>query len=164
MDSTRHSIDLVHRKRLRQVELGTEGNTLALCKGAVIADNAVRRTVLAETHIQIRDPGDGFCKVSFQAIQIACFGQRGDLIQLVAHIVPRLPGFFNGGFQAFIALLLHGKKLVFLLQSRIPVKAVCHQQEDRIEQEHQEQKRDAHNDVDLQAPALSGALSGSAGL
>ena len=70
----------------------------------------------------------------------------------MAHIVPRLPGFINGGFQAFIALLLHGKKLVFLLQSRIPVKAVCHQQKDRIEHEHQKQKRDAHNDVDLQDP------------
>ena len=70
----------------------------------------------------------------------------------MAHIVPRLPGFFNGGFQAFIALLLHGKKLVFLLQSRIFVKAGCHQQKDRIEYEQQEQKCDAHNDVDLQDP------------
>ena len=67
--------------------------------------------------------------------------------------MPRLPGFFNGGFQAFIALLLHGKKLVFLLQSCILVKAVCHQQKDCIEQEQQEQKCDAHNDVDLQDPA-----------
>lgn len=107
----------------------------------------------AEIHIQIRDPGDRFCKVSLQVIQISCLGQCGDLIQLVAHIVPRLPGFFNGGFQALIALLLHGKKLVFLLQSCIPVKAVCHQQKDCIEHEHQKQKRDAHNDVDLQDPA-----------
>ena len=66
--------------------------------------------------------------------------------------MPRLPGFFNGGFQAFIALLLHGKKLIFLLQSCILVKAVCHQQENCIEQEQQEQKCDAHNDVDLQDP------------
>ena len=33
------------------------------------------------------------------------------------------------------------------------VKAVCHQQKDCIEHEHQKQKRDAHNDVDLQDPA-----------
>ena len=117
-----------------------------------MADNTVRCTVFAEIHIQIRDPGDRFCKVGFQAVQISCFCQCGDLIQLVAHIVPRLPGFFNGGFQAFIALLLHGKQLVFLLQSRIPVKAGCHQQKDRIEHEQQKQKRDAHNDVDLQDP------------
>lgn len=102
-----------------------------------MADNTVRCTVFAEIHIQIRDPGDRFCKVSLQVIQISCLGQCGDLIQLVAHIVPRLPGFFNGGFQAFIALLLHGKQLVFLLQSRIPVKAGCHQQKDRIEHEQQ---------------------------
>lgn len=33
----------------------------------------------------------------------------------MAHIVPRPPGLFNGGLEAFIALLLHGKQLVFLL-------------------------------------------------
>lgn len=90
-----------------------------------MADNTVRCTVFAEIHIQIRDPGARFCKVSLQVIQISCLGQCGDLIQLVAHIVPRLPGFFNGGFQAFIALLLHGKKLVFLLQSRILLRLVA---------------------------------------
>ena len=70
-----------------------------------MADNTVRCTVFAEIHIQIRDPGDRFCKVSLQVIQISCLGQCGDLIQLVAHIVPRLPGFFNGGFQALMPLL-----------------------------------------------------------
>ena len=35
-----------------------------------MADNTVRCTVFAEIHIQIRDPGDRFCKVSLQVIQI----------------------------------------------------------------------------------------------
>ena len=58
-------IDLVDWKHLRQIELGAEGKVLALCKGAVIADDAVRRAVFAEAHIQIRDPRDGFCKIVF---------------------------------------------------------------------------------------------------
>lgn len=55
-------IDLVHRKHLWQVEFGTKGNTLTLCKGAIMADNTVRCTVFAEIHIQIRDPGGSFAR------------------------------------------------------------------------------------------------------
>ena len=58
-------IDLVDWKHLRQIELGAEGNVLALCEGTIIADDAVRRAVFAEAHIQIRDPRDGFCKIVF---------------------------------------------------------------------------------------------------
>ena len=126
--------------------------SLTLCKGTVIAYNTVRRPVFAKAHIQLRDAGDGFCKISLQTVQISRFSQRGELIHLVAHIVPCLPGFLDGGFQAFVALLLHGKKLVLLLQSRVPVDADRHKKEDRVKEEHQKQKRDAHNDVDLQDP------------
>ena len=41
-------IDLVHGKRLRQIQLGTEGDPLTLCKGTVIAYNTVRRPVFAK--------------------------------------------------------------------------------------------------------------------
>ena len=55
----------------------------------------------------------------------------------MAQIVPRLPCFLNGSFQAFVALLLHGKQLVLLLQSHIPVDADRHQKEDCVEEKHQ---------------------------
>ena len=73
-------IDLVNRQCFRQVEFGAEGDIIALCHGAVIADNTVRRTVFTEAHIEIRDAGDGFCKVAFQLLQITCLGQRGNLL------------------------------------------------------------------------------------
>lgn len=64
-------------------------------------------------------------------------------MQLMTHIVPCLPGLFYGCFEIFIALLLHGKQLVFLLQSHIPVDADRHQKEDCVEEKHQKQKYDA---------------------
>ena len=68
----------------------------------------------------------------------------------MAQIVPRLPGFLNGSFQAFVALLLHGKQLVLLLQSHIPVDADRHQKEDCVEEKHQKQKYDADHKIPLQ--------------
>lgn len=56
-----------------------------------------------------------FFQGSFQSFQIAGLSQCGNLIQLMAHIMPRLPHFFDGGFEILIALLLQEKKLVFLL-------------------------------------------------
>ena len=50
--------------------------------------------------------------------------------------MPCLPRFLDGGPEVFIALLLHRKKLVFLLQLRIAVETGCHQQENRIEAKH----------------------------
>ena len=64
--------------------------------------------------------------------------------------MPRLPGFLNGSFQAFVALLLHGKQLVLLLQSHIPVDADRHQKEDCVEEKHQKQKCDADHNISLQ--------------
>ena len=64
--------------------------------------------------------------------------------------MPRLPGFLNGSFQAFVALLLHGKQLVLLLQSHIPVDADRHQKEDCVEKKHQKQKYDADHKIPLQ--------------
>ena len=64
--------------------------------------------------------------------------------------MPRLPCFLNGSFQAFVALLLHGKQLVFLLQSHIPVDADRHQKEDCVEEKHQKQKCDADHKIPLQ--------------
>ena len=49
--------------------------------------------------------------------------------------MPCLPGLFYGCFEIFIALLLHGKELVFLLQSRVAVEAVRHQQKDRAQRD-----------------------------
>ena len=69
-------VDFIQRKRFRQIELRVEGDVLPLCKRAVIADDAVRRAVFTETHIEIRDAGDGFRKIGFQALQIAGLGQR----------------------------------------------------------------------------------------
>ena len=146
-------IDLVNRQCFRQVESGAEGDLIALCHGAVIADNTVSRTVFTEAHIKIRNAGDGFCKVAFQVLQVTCLGQRRNLIELVAHIVPCLPRFLDGGPEVFIALLLHRKKLVFLLQLRIAVETGCHQQENRIEAKHKDQKRTAQHNVALQYAA-----------
>ena len=67
----------------------------------------------------------------------------------MAQIVPRLPCFLNGSFQAFVALLLHGKQLVLLLQSHIPVDADRHQKEDCVEEKHQKQKCDADHKIPL---------------
>ena len=64
--------------------------------------------------------------------------------------MPRLPGFLNGSFQAFVALLLHGKQLVLLLQSHIPVDADRHQKEDCVEEKHQKQKCDTDHKIPLQ--------------
>ena len=146
-------IDLVNRQCFRQVESGAEWDLIALCHGAVIADNTVSRTVFTEAHIKIRDAGDGLCKVAFQVLQVTCLGQRRKLISLVAHIVPCLPRFLDGGPEVFIALLLHRKKLVFLLQLRIAVETGCHQQENRIEAEHKDQKRTAQHNIALQYAA-----------
>ena len=73
-------IDLVNRQCFRQVESGAEGDLIALCHGAVIADNTVSRTVFTEAHIKIRDAGDSLCKVAFQVLQVTCLGQRRNLI------------------------------------------------------------------------------------
>ena len=53
----------------------------------------------------------------------------------------------------FIALLLHGKQLVFLLQSRVAVEAVRHQKEDRVEPDQQNEQRNAEDNVALQHAA-----------
>lgn len=101
-------IDLIDRRLSRQIDLRTERNILPFCQGAVIADHAVCRAVFAEAHIELRDPGSGFGKIILQRFDIADLGKRGDLVQMMTHIVPCLPHFLNGGFQILIALLLHG--------------------------------------------------------
>ena len=73
-------IDLVNRQCFRQVESGAEWDLIALCHGAIIADNTISRTVFTEAHIKIRDAGDGLCKVAFQVLQVTCLGQRRNLI------------------------------------------------------------------------------------
>ena len=108
-------VDLIDRKSLRQIELCTKGNAFALCQGTIIADDAICCAVFAEVYTEIRDAGNGFFKVAFQSLHIAGLSQCGNLIQLMAHIMPRLPHFFDGGFEILIALLLQEKKLVFLL-------------------------------------------------
>ena len=67
--------------------------------------------------------------------------------------MPCLPRFLNGGPEALIPLLLHRKELVFLLQLRIAVEAGCHQQKNRIEAEHKDQKRAAQHNIALQYAA-----------
>ena len=47
-------------------------------------------------------------------------------------------------------LLLHGKQLVLLLQSHIPVDADRHQKKDCVEEKHQKQKCDADHKIPLQ--------------
>ena len=108
-------VDLIDRKSLRQIELCTKGNAFALCQGTIIADDAICCAVFAEVYTEIRDAGNGFFKVAFESLHIAGLSQCGNLIQLMAHIMPRLPHFFDGGFEILIALLLQEKKLVFLL-------------------------------------------------
>ena len=108
-------VDLIDWKNLRQIELCAKGNVFALCHGTIIADDAICCTVFAEVYTEIWDTGNVFFKVAFQSLQIAGLSQRGNLIQLMAHIMPRLPHFFDGSFEILIALLLHEEKLVFLL-------------------------------------------------
>lgn len=67
----------------------------------------------------------------------------------MTQIVPRLSRLLDGGFQAFVPLPLHDKKLVFLPEPCVAVQADGHQQEDRIETKQQHQQRDAEHDVDL---------------
>ena len=67
--------------------------------------------------------------------------------------MPCLPRFLDGGPEVFIALLLHRKKLVFLLQLRIAVETGCHQQENCIEAEHKDKKRTAQHNIALQYAA-----------
>ena len=145
-------VDLIDREFFRQINLCAERNAVPLCQRAIIADHTVRCPVFAKTHLQLRNSGNSPGQVGFQFFPIAVFSKRRKLIQLMPKIVPRLPRFFNGGFEIFIPLLLQGQKLILLLQPGVPVQTGRQHQEDRIEPEQQEQQRNAENHVSLQNP------------
>ena len=138
---------------LRQIDLCLKRNTFPPRQRAVIARHAVRGAVFTEIHFHIGNSAVHFRKVFPKRVQIARFRQRGYPVQLMAHIVPRLPRILNRGFQIFISRLPHRKQMVFLLQTGVSIQAVRHQQKYRIEQEQQNQQRKADDDIALQDPA-----------
>ena len=104
-------------------------------------------------NVQAGDPGNSLRKICFQLSHITRFCQCGDLIQMMPHVVPCLPGLLHGGLKVFVALLLQGQQLIFLLQSGVPVQTGRHHQEDRVEPEKKDQQGNAEDDVALQDPA-----------
>ena len=92
-----------------------EGDAFALGKGAIIADNAVRGAVFTKMHIQIWNPFNSSRYIFLYLIPLAAFRQCGNLVEMMPHVVACLARILDGGFQVFIALPLHGKKVVFLL-------------------------------------------------
>ena len=78
---------------------------------------------------------------------------------LLALLMVCLLCLLDGSFQIFIPLLLHGQKLVLLLQPGIPVQTVCHHQKNSIKPKQQDKESSADNDVSLHHSAgIQGAL------
>ena len=108
-------VDFIYRDLHGQVGLRLEGDAFTPGKGAIIADNAVRGAVFTKMHIQIWNPFNSSRYIFLYLIPLAAFRQCGNLVEMMPHVVACLARILDGGFQVFIALPLHGKKVVFLL-------------------------------------------------
>ena len=77
-------------------------------------------------------------KEAFGQFFLVC--QGGQLEKMVADIVARLPGFFNGSAEIVIACLLERKKMVFLLKPGIFVQALGLEKKHGVKKEQNQQK------------------------
>ena len=91
-------IYFVNRESGRQIKPQRKWNVFPSGKCIVVPCYTVCSLIFTQMHIKIGDFADGAGKIFFEFWKILFFCQSGNLVQVVAHIMPCLSHFFNGSF------------------------------------------------------------------
>ena len=145
-------VDFIHRNPGGQVDLCGKRNLSPPGKRTVVAYHAVCSLIFTKRNGEVRNFAGSTGEIRSYFLDVALFGQSGQLKKMMAHIMPCLSGFLDGGAEAVVPRLLQQEKMIRLLQSGVSVQAVCHEQKHGVEQDENHQKDQAEHDVDLQNP------------
>ena len=105
-----HISTFVNRESGRQIKPQRKWNVFPRLARIVVPCYTVRVPRFSHTNAY-QNRGfcrDGASKIFFEFWKILFFCQSGNLVQVVAHIMPRLSHFFNGSFKFSLSSPLHG--------------------------------------------------------
>lgn len=129
-----------HRELRGQVEGKSDRDALFPVPHGKIAGHTVHGGIFTQAQISLRDAALYFVKICGKFCPIPLSGEALQKMEMVAHIVPRLPCLFNGSPEAVIPRLLHGQELVLPPQTVIAVQAGRHEIKEHIKQQEQKEE------------------------
>ena len=91
-----------------------------MCLVVVVAGQRIHCRVCAEGRPLFAEFRLVLAEVVFQLIQLAALCQTSDDMQMLAEIVPQMPGLFHVGPKLHIASGFHGQQLIFPVELRVP--------------------------------------------